>query len=494
MKKIMNIKLNREQLADKIHACWIGKNIGGTMGFPYEGTREFLDVKGFVTPKGEPLPNDDLDLQLAWLATIEQFGIETFDANRLAQTWQMMITPYWAEYGISKKNMEMGLLPPLSGEFDNDKWRNSNGAWIRSEIWACLAPGFPNIAIKYAIMDATIDHGLGEGTYAEIYTAALESTAFVEADTRKIIEIALEYIPSNCRVAQCVRRVLEEYDKGTPYQDVRNILVDMTKDIGWFQAPQDLGFVTIGLLYGEGDFKKSMIYTLNCGDDTDCTGATIGAIMGLIGGTKSIPEDWAEYIGDRISQYCVSALYASWLPKTCTDLTNRVIDKIPVLLEHNKIGVEFTDGDTEINKEESVKVLAGYADKFFDRARYSFDITDHFDLHTIVEYDEYPVVSEGVEFKVRFRFTQLINDKTVQGYVNMLLPEGWTAKYNKAVTIFKPGDCFETKEQNIRGIDQNVYEFTITPSANIQPVNKVYVHIERQGHPMPYVVPLTLMG
>ena len=303
-----NENISENKLADKIHACWIGKNIGGTMGFPYEGTREFLDIQGFVTPKGEPLPNDDLDLHLAWLSMIEQFGIETFDANRLAQAWQMLITPYWAEYGIAKKNMEMGLLPPLSGEFDNDKWRNSNGAWIRSEIWACLAPGFPNVAIKYAIMDASVDHGLGEGTYAEIYTAALESIAFVETDTRKIVETTLEYIQENCRVSQCVRLVLE-----------------------------------------------------------------------------------------------------------------------------------------------------GYADNYFKRSKYSFDVNDYFDLHTIVEYDENPVVKEGVEFKTRLKFHQLINDKSVQGYVNISLPEGGTAKYSKSVTVFKPFDCYETKEQNVRGVDQNIY-------------------------------------
>ena len=57
------IKFNRERLYDKIYACWIGKNIGGTMGTPYEGSRALNDISGFVTPPGEPLPNDDLDLQ-----------------------------------------------------------------------------------------------------------------------------------------------------------------------------------------------------------------------------------------------------------------------------------------------------------------------------------------------------------------------------------------------------------------------------------------------
>ena len=40
------VKFNRDTIKDKIHACWIGKNIGGTMGAPYEGKREFLDIKG----------------------------------------------------------------------------------------------------------------------------------------------------------------------------------------------------------------------------------------------------------------------------------------------------------------------------------------------------------------------------------------------------------------------------------------------------------------
>ena len=52
------MKLNFEYYKDKVNACWIGKNIGGTMGTPYEGTREMLDIQGFVTKPGEVLPND----------------------------------------------------------------------------------------------------------------------------------------------------------------------------------------------------------------------------------------------------------------------------------------------------------------------------------------------------------------------------------------------------------------------------------------------------
>ena len=42
----VSIKLNFDKYKDKVRACWIGKNIGGTMGGPFEGTHEILDIKG----------------------------------------------------------------------------------------------------------------------------------------------------------------------------------------------------------------------------------------------------------------------------------------------------------------------------------------------------------------------------------------------------------------------------------------------------------------
>jgi len=45
-----NVILNRDELRNKIYGCWLGKNIGGSLGGPYEGRREILDVKGYSTP------------------------------------------------------------------------------------------------------------------------------------------------------------------------------------------------------------------------------------------------------------------------------------------------------------------------------------------------------------------------------------------------------------------------------------------------------------
>lgn len=171
---------------DKVYACWLGKNMGGTIGAPYEGKREVLDIKGFATKKGEVLPNDDLDLQLVWLHAVEFEGPRNITAEVLGEYWLSFITGYWNEYGIARRNMEKGVMPPLCGDLQNP-WKHSNGAWIRTEVWATLAPAYTDLAVRYAIEDAKVDHGLGEGTYAAAFVAALESAAFAVSDFRKLI-------------------------------------------------------------------------------------------------------------------------------------------------------------------------------------------------------------------------------------------------------------------------------------------------------------------
>ena len=51
-------------------------------------------------------------------------------------------------YGFGKTNVRKGLLPPLSGAFNN-AFGGSMGCPIRSEIWACIAPGLPLLALEH---------------------------------------------------------------------------------------------------------------------------------------------------------------------------------------------------------------------------------------------------------------------------------------------------------------------------------------------------------
>ena len=51
-------------------------------------------------------------------------------------------------------------------------------------------------------------------------------------------------------------------------------------------------YVVIGLLYGQGDYTKSLEISTRCGQDADCNPSTIGGILGTMYGYSHIPEYW----------------------------------------------------------------------------------------------------------------------------------------------------------------------------------------------------------
>ena len=323
-----HVQIAPEQMYDAIRGCFLGKNIGGTLGAPFEGQQKLLDISFYVQKNlnGNPEPNDDLDLQLAWLALLEYYGPYNVTPRILGDYWINAIIGPWNEYAVCRWNCQAGFYPPLSGSVNNDTWKWSNGAWIRSEIWACLFPGDPDTAIEFAYLDACCDHS-GEGIYAEMFTAALESAAFIEKDVPTLIEIALSKIPEDSRISRSVRLVCDCYKQGCDWQEAREKVINDSADLGWFQAPGNIAFTVLGLLYGEGDFGKSICLAVNCGDDTDCTAATVGSVLGIIYGAKNIPEKWLEPIGDNILTKSLNRFNLPMpIPRTVTELTLRVIN------------------------------------------------------------------------------------------------------------------------------------------------------------------------
>ena len=479
------MKFSRDYLRDRIYACWIGKNIGGTIGTPYEGGRDILDVKGFKSEPGQPLANDDLDLQLAWLRCVDELGPQNVNSKTLGEYWLSYVKPHWNEYGVGKSNMRGGILPPLSGQIHNSRWYHSNGAWIRTEIWASLYPGDVERAIRYAFEDASVDHGFEEGSYAAIFVAAMESAAYVISDLRTLLKIGLSKIPDDCRVARAVQLVIQEYDAGTDWRETRQKLVKQSEDIGWFQAPANVGYVVLGLLYGECDFKRSVLTAVNCGDDTDCTGATTGALLGIMKGMEGIPEDWQQYIGDDIVNVCLLGGHGRF-PKSCTELTDNVMNLLPVTLRTNmqrlyRTGPEVEICDVNDFSGYDVEKLMGtaFVDELKARSRYSFSIEGVF-CNVIVCFDREPVIAENGELSGRLMFKPVNLPEDRQLRMKWYLPEGWHVAGRKSVHV-NAWECPEVA-------------FTITAGENVEAANTVLIDITAPDRPTHIDVPLTILG
>ena len=111
------IQLGRTEYRDKVLACWLGKNIGGTLGTPWEGQKQMHDLTFYDPVPKEPLPNDDLDLQLVWLKMLEEQGASP-PLPTFAEYWVRYLSAFpWNEYGFCRRNLARGLMPPISGCF-----------------------------------------------------------------------------------------------------------------------------------------------------------------------------------------------------------------------------------------------------------------------------------------------------------------------------------------------------------------------------------------
>lgn len=311
-----------ERLYDQILACWMGKNIGGTVGGPVEGKMEVLGFTGLPDIGADgPLPNDDLDLQLVNLHALEQRGAHIVTED-LSQEWEEHVHFPYDEYGYALMNIRRRLAAPLSGCYNNP-FVDCMGSPIRSELWAALAPGDPRRAVYFACQDAMVDHAGGEGLYGEVFFAALESMAFDGGSREELIEKSLAYLPDGCMVSRAVNDTLKWYRQGVAYEQIRGMILGAYGSRNFTDAPQNIAFTMVGLLYGS-DFADGMLKTINLGYDTDCTCATFGSIYGILYGTAGIPKDWAASVGEdiKLSPEITGIDY----PRTISELTARTME------------------------------------------------------------------------------------------------------------------------------------------------------------------------
>lgn len=312
---------------EKMMGCWLGKAVGGTLGMPYEGYTGPLNLDFYDPVPATMIPNDDLDLQVLWACLLAGQEHPEVNADLFIKGWRDHIRFPWDEYGVCKRNLANGINPPLSGSFDN--WfRNGMGAAIRSELWACLAPGEPELAAAYAREDACLDHA-DEGLWAEVWLAAAQSAAFTESDVTKVIEAGLAFIPADTRFRAALEDTRQWWNQSRDWRAVRRRILEHYGHENFTNVTENLAFILLALLDGDGDFSRSICTATNCGKDTDCTAATVGALIGIMN-PGSIEEKWLKPIGrDLVLSPEILGVSPPATLDDFTDLVIRLRDALP---------------------------------------------------------------------------------------------------------------------------------------------------------------------
>lgn len=281
----------------KVLGCFLGKSIGGTLGTPLEGWAGPHNLTFYDPVPTTMLPNDDLDLQVVWLKVLTQMKQPRVDSMELAKAWVEHVGFPWDEYAVAIRNIKNKIYPPFSGSYDN-YFTSGMGCAIRSEIWACLADGDIDKAGDFAYLDGCVDHD-SEGLDAEIFLARLEAAAFVEDDIMNLITLALEGIALDSKLREPIQNTINWYHENPSFDYLFDKIMTNYKSDNFTDVKINIPIMIAGLLLGAGDFDKTLCCTVNFGEDSDCTGATVGAIMGILAPEK-ITEKWLKPIGREI--------------------------------------------------------------------------------------------------------------------------------------------------------------------------------------------------
>ncbi|MBQ0077152.1 MAG: ADP-ribosylglycohydrolase family protein [Bacteroidales bacterium] len=308
------VTLGRDALMDKIKGGWAGQTIGVVYGAPTE-----FKHQGTIIPDSQPIewrdgivrywwdkkPGlfDDVYNDLTFAEAFQQMGIDA-TADSLAMRFA------YADYHLAhanqagRYNVRQGVMPPMSGYWMNNPHADDLDFQIEADFVGLMAPGLMPEAMEISSRVGHIMNS-GDGFYGGAFVAGLYSAAFVCDDPAKILDMALEPIPEESTFWQCVNdvRVLHrKYPKDwkrTWFEILKKWGADTGCPKGVFlsfdiDAKINSAYVAIGLLYGEGDFGKSIEIATRCGQDSDCNPATVGGVLGVARGLSGIPARWRE--------------------------------------------------------------------------------------------------------------------------------------------------------------------------------------------------------
>jgi ADP-ribosylglycohydrolase len=336
--RLSPLALTDAELQDRVHGAWTGRCVGCLLGKPVEGwrrdrmwgylkdldrwpladffrydvatdaVREKYNVKGassgakfadFVDSMPE---DDDTNYTTTALAILKRHGPEFTPAD-VANFWltDIPILHTCTAERVAYRNFCLLIPPPASASFRNP-YREWIGAQIRGDFWGYAAAGNPELAAEFAWRDACVSH-VKNGIYGEMWAAAMTAAAFVARDIPTIIRAGLAEIPAKCRLSDAVESVLEWHEIEIDYDTASYRVHEIWKEErahDWCHTISNAMIVAIGLLWGEHDYGKSICRAVQACFDTDCNGATVGSILGILHGRKALPPEWVDVIHDTL--------------------------------------------------------------------------------------------------------------------------------------------------------------------------------------------------
>ena len=297
-------------MQDKIRGAWAAQMIGVTYGGPtefrYQG--RFIpdsveiawdDSTMYRTMTQSPGLYDDIYMDLTFVKVMEEQGLEA-PAVAFGKGFAQSDFLLWHANQRGRINIQQGLEPPASGSWLHNPHADDIDFQIEADFAGIACPGMVNTAAELC---DRVGHTMnsGDGYYGGLFIASAYSFAYFLEDVEAVIQQALQPIPAQSKFHQTITDVIAFYHQHPDdWQACWQMLQDKWgHDVGCpdgalqdfdIDAKLNAAYVVGGLLYGKGDFFRTMDIATRFGQDSDCNPGSAVGILGAMKGYDWIPE------------------------------------------------------------------------------------------------------------------------------------------------------------------------------------------------------------
>ena len=242
--------------------------------------------------------DDDTNYTVMGQLIINRHG-DKFTPKNVLEAWMehQPKNAYCTAERVAYMNFLKSYVPPYTAYYKNP-YREWIGAQIRGDYYGYVA-GSPEQAADFAWRDASISH-IKNGIYGEMLISAMLAYAKTSENILNIVLAGLSQIPSTSRLYEETMEIVNGYKNGVSREEAFASIhkrYNNENSHDWCHTISNALIVISALLYGNGDFGKSICMAVETGFDTDCNGATVGSIVGMAYGIDNIGDEWAKPFG-----------------------------------------------------------------------------------------------------------------------------------------------------------------------------------------------------
>ncbi len=352
------VTMTRQAILDKVKGGWAGQVIGCTYGGPTEFNSPSTVIQDYQPIAWDeraipfhfakrPGTYDDVYMEITFMRVMEKEGWRARAAS-FAKAFAAAPYPLWHANQMARYNVLQGLKPPATGAWLHNPHADDIDFQIEADFAGLVAPGAPAAA---ADLCDRVGHVMnsGDGWYGGVYVATMYSLAFVESDVRKVVEGALAAVPAESPFAKTIRAAIAGHDAcPSDWRDAWfRVEKALGEDVGCpegvfstfnIDARMNAAWIVLGLLYGNGDFGRTLEVATRCGDDSDCNPANAGGILGTILGYDRVPAAWkAGLSGVEASPFPYTDLSLEQVYKLTTDIALKVLMDSGAAIEGDRV-------------------------------------------------------------------------------------------------------------------------------------------------------------